>query len=96
MKIFTTISISQVEALESVFAYMTDCGWIIPNWLVALKEIVEKSPQFYVKWSLPNGKLARIAVFAKSPGDALDRARHSYSGSNHQLMLRGIDAPLED
>jgi hypothetical protein len=61
--------------------------------------------EFYVKWDQPAGPTAEAGimwsaakrwakVMAATPGGALDIARyHHFTGSNHQLMLRGIDAP---
>jgi hypothetical protein len=38
----SSIKMSDVELLEEVFAYMTDIGWIIPDWLVTLRMQVEQ------------------------------------------------------
>jgi hypothetical protein len=33
----TSITLKDVENLEMVFAYLTDIGWIIPMWLIVLR-----------------------------------------------------------
>ena len=36
-----SISLEQVEVLESIFAQLTESGWVIPDWLVYLRKQVE-------------------------------------------------------
>lgn len=38
---FGSISIAQVEALETMFATLSATGWVIPEWLVYLRSQVE-------------------------------------------------------
>lgn len=37
------ITLNQVKQLEETHAYLTDLGWIIPNWLIELRAEVEKN-----------------------------------------------------
>lgn len=38
--ILTSITLEQVEVLEGIFAVLTEQGWIIPAWLIHLREVV--------------------------------------------------------
>jgi hypothetical protein len=40
----TSITLSQVEDLEETFAERTETGWVIPEWLVYLRTVVEGEP----------------------------------------------------
>lgn len=40
--ILCSIKLEDVEILESIFATLTDQGWVIPPWLVYLRSEVEK------------------------------------------------------
>lgn len=36
-----SISLTQVENLEEMFAELKETGWVIPDWLIALRKNVE-------------------------------------------------------
>lgn len=42
MNIQIHTSLANVEVLERVFAYLTPAGWVIPDWLILMRSIVEK------------------------------------------------------
>jgi len=39
--LIVSITLVQVETLEGIFAQLTESGWVIPLWLVALRDAVE-------------------------------------------------------
>jgi len=38
--ILTSIRLEDVEVLEGIFATLTENGWVIPDWLIHLREVV--------------------------------------------------------
>jgi len=39
--ILFNISTEQLEMLEETFSYLTKDGWIIPDWLISMREDIE-------------------------------------------------------
>lgn len=95
-------TISEIQREDQVIQIEPGCGHTIHA-----SHIERPIHPFYVKWDSPametaeNGVVWNAAkrwakVLAVTPGGALEIARyHHYKGTNHQLMLHGIDAPVE-
>lgn len=46
------IQLKDVEVLEGHHAFLTEAGWVIPEWLIYLRNEVTKRDNKKVKWSL--------------------------------------------
>lgn len=40
--LLTSITLQDVRTLEEIHAVLTDNGWVIPEWLIYLKQEVER------------------------------------------------------
>lgn len=40
--LLTSITLQDIETLEEIHAVLTDSGWVIPEWLIYLKQEVLK------------------------------------------------------
>lgn len=39
----TSVNMDQIDDLEVIFATLTEVGWVIPDWLKYLRNVVVKS-----------------------------------------------------